>query len=282
MSLDAPDVHATALPDSLRIDGRSVRGDGKKFAVINPGTEHVVAEINGASAAQTEAAILAARRAYDSNVWSGLQLGARVEALRRLVDYLHSQKDRITDIVVREAGCPISSATMMAQVQGPLRHALEVMDFFEKMPEIEENPLPLAERAPARGGAVQSLRRYAPMGVVACISAYNVPFYINTWKVIPALVTGNCAVLRPSPLTPLSALIFGEAAEAAELAGRGTQCRGGGRRRRGGYAVYTSCRRHGRIHRLLARRQAVNGPGSSDDETAAVGTGRKVRTDLSA
>lgn len=217
MSLDAPDVHATALPDSLRIDGRSVRGDGKKFAVINPGTEHVVAEINGASAAQTEAAILAARRAYDSNVWSGLQVGARVEALRRLVDYLHSQKDRITDIVVREAGCPISSATMMAQVQGPLRHALEVMDFFEKMPEIEENPLPLAERAPARGGAVQSLRRYAPMGVVACISAYNVPFYINTWKVIPALVTGNCAVLRPSPLTPLSALIFGEAAEAAEL-----------------------------------------------------------------
>jgi aldehyde dehydrogenase (NAD+) len=56
-----------------------------------------------------------------------------------------------------------------------------------------------------------------PVGVVAAVSAYNFPFYTNLWKVLPALITGNTVVLRPNPLTPLSALIFGEAAQAAGL-----------------------------------------------------------------
>ena len=83
--------------------------------------------------------------------------------------------------------------------------------------EFEENPLPWEQRINARGGAIQSLRRHVPVGVVAAISAYNFPFYTNLWKVLPALITGNCVILRPSPLTPLAALMFGEAAEAAGL-----------------------------------------------------------------
>jgi aldehyde dehydrogenase (NAD+) len=205
------------LPDKLYIDGRAVAGEGERFSVVSPGTEDLLAEVAGASEAQVEAAIAAARRAYDSGVWSGLPAAARAEALRKLMGYLASQRERLVDLAVREAGCPLSSGTMAAQVDTPLQQGLGCIDLFLKLPEVEENPLPLAERTPPRGGPVQSLRRYVPVGVVAGISAYNFPFYTNLWKVIPALITGNTVVLRPNPLTPLAALIFGEAAEAAGL-----------------------------------------------------------------
>jgi aldehyde dehydrogenase (NAD+) len=217
MDFEAPAQEARTLPDRLYLDGRAVAGEGERFVVVNPGTEDVVAEIAGASEAQVDAAILAARRAFDSGEWSGLSPADRVAAVRRLVAYFASQRGRMIDMVVRETGCPVSSTTMFAQVDGPLKQALDVMQLFLRLPEFEENPLPLAERTPAFGGVLQSLRRHEPMGVVAAISAYNVPFYINLWKVVPALITGNTMVLRPSPLTPLSALIFGEAAEAAGL-----------------------------------------------------------------
>jgi aldehyde dehydrogenase (NAD+) len=205
------------LPSLLYLNGRAVGGEGERFAVINPGTEAVVGEVAGASASQIEAAIAGARRAFDSGVWSGLPASERVAALRRMMAYLASQRDRLIQIVVRECGCPIASGTMFAQVHAPLQQALDTMELFLRLPEIEENPLPLAERTPPGRGSVQSLRRHAPLGVVAAISAYNAPFYINVWKVVPALVAGNCVVLRPSPLTPYSALIFAEAAQAAEL-----------------------------------------------------------------
>jgi aldehyde dehydrogenase (NAD+) len=208
---------SAALPDRLYIGGRAVAGEGERMRVINPGTEEVLTEIAGASEAQVDAAIAAARRAYDSGVWSGLPAVERAAALRKLMAYLASQRDRLVDLAVREAGCPISSGTMAAQVNTPLQHGLDAIELFLKLPEIEENPIPLHERTPMRGGPVQSIRRFAPVGVVAGISAYNFPFYTNLWKVIPALIAGNTMVLRPNPLTPLAALIFGEAAEAAGL-----------------------------------------------------------------
>lgn len=208
---------ATSLPDRIFIGGRLVAGEGERFAVVSPGTEEVIIELAGASEAQVEAAIAAARQAYDSGVWSGLPAIERAQMLRKLMAYLVEQRARLTDLAVREAGCPVSSGTMHAQVDSPLKHGLDTIDLFLKLPEMEENPLPLAERTPMRGGPVQSLRRYMPVGVVAAVSAYNFPFYTNLWKVLPALIAGNTVVLRPNPLTPLSALIFGEAAQAAGL-----------------------------------------------------------------
>ncbi len=205
------------LPSRLYIGGKLTVGEGEPMVVISPGTEEVVAEFAGASPVQVEAAIAAARQAFDSGAWSGLAAGERAEALRRMISYLFAQRDRLVDLAVREAGCPISSGSMAAQVQTPLQHGLDTLDLFLKLPEFEENPLPFAQRITPKGGAIQSLRRNLPVGVVAAISAYNFPFYTNLWKVIPALIAGNTVVLRPNPLTPLSALIFGEAAEAAGL-----------------------------------------------------------------
>jgi aldehyde dehydrogenase (NAD+) len=201
----------------LFIGGEAVAGEGETITVINPGTEEVVAEFAGASGAQVQAAIAAARRAYDRESWSGLPASARAELLRRLMAFLTAQRERLVELAVREAGCPVSSGTMTAQVNAPLQHGTEVIDLFLKLPEFEENPLSFSERMTPRGGALQSLRRYLPVGVVAAISAYNFPFYTNLWKVLPALIAGNCVILRPNPLTPLAALIFGDAAKAAGL-----------------------------------------------------------------
>lgn len=201
----------------LLIGGESVAGEGESFAIVNPGTEEVIAEIRGASAAQVDAAIGAARHARDRGEWSNCPAAKRADALRRFMTYLGEQRQSLIDLAVREAGCPINSGSMFAQVHAPLQHGLDVLDLFQSLPEFEENPLPFEQRITQRGGVIQSLRRHVPVGVVAAISAYNFPFYTNLWKVIPALIAGNCVILRPSPLTPLAALIFAEAAEAAEL-----------------------------------------------------------------
>lgn len=205
------------LSGRLFIGGEAVGGEGEVFPVVSPGTEEVLTELRGASAAQVEAAVAAARRAYDNGVWSGLPAAERAQALRRLMAYLAAQRQRLIDLTVREAGCPVNSGSISAQIHAPLQHGLDIVDLFLKLPEFEENPLPFEQRVTPRGSAIQSLRRYLPVGVVAAISAYNFPFYTNLWKVLPALITGNCVILRPSPLTPLAALMFGEAAEAAGL-----------------------------------------------------------------
>jgi aldehyde dehydrogenase (NAD+) len=214
MNLQTPRVRAEPR---LFIDGATVKGEGEVFAVMSPGTEAIMAEVTGASLAQVEAAIKAARRAYDSGVWSGLPAEARAEALRRLLGYLAKHRDLLVELTVQEAGCPVGSPILFAQVDAPLKQGLDILDLYAQLPPFDENPLPMAERVNFRGNLVQSLRRYTPIGVVAAISAYNYPFYTNLWKVIPALIAGNCVILRPSPLTPLAALIFGEAAAAAEL-----------------------------------------------------------------
>jgi aldehyde dehydrogenase (NAD+) len=194
-----------------------VFGEGRSFNVDNPSDESVVATVRGASMAQISHAIVAARRAFDDGRWSGLTVQERAQWLRRLGEALAKRTDQLTELAVAEAGCPRSSGTMRAQVVTPLRQIGDIIDLFLKLPEFEENPLPLHERFNLTGPVVQSLRRYTPIGVVAGFGASNVPFYTAMWKVIPALIAGNTVILRPNQLTPLSALVFGEAADEVGL-----------------------------------------------------------------
>ncbi|WP_454796304.1 aldehyde dehydrogenase family protein [Novosphingobium lindaniclasticum] len=191
-------------------------GEGARFEVLDPSDESVVAVLSGLSAGQVEAGISAARAAFDSGEWPHLPLAARAAVMTRFAASLEDRAGRLKDLAIREAGCPVGSTVMGAQVQAPLRMAREIIDLILRLPEIEDNPLPLHERVNAHF-AVQSVKRWSPIGVVAAISAYNVPFYTALWKVVPALMAGNTVILRPNPLTPLSALVFAEAAEEAGL-----------------------------------------------------------------
>ncbi len=199
------------------INGQYVQGEGADFTVENPSDQSVVAELRGLSLAQFDRAIAAARTAFDAGEWPGLPRGGRAQIMRKYAAALATHADRLTELAVLEAGCPVNSSVMVAQVQTPLRHASEIIDLYLSLPEIEDNPLPMHERLGMAGSPMQSIRRYLPHGVVSAIAAYNVPLFTALWKVIPALITGNCVVLRPNPLTPLSAMIFAQAAEEAGL-----------------------------------------------------------------
>ncbi|MET0179388.1 MAG: aldehyde dehydrogenase family protein [Novosphingobium sp.] len=199
------------------VDGVMVEGRGETLVVQDPSTEEEFARFSGLSPEQVEAAILAARAAYDSGSWSAKPTAERAEILRRFVAALEARRDRLADLIAREAGCPRHSASMTSQVAVPLRQMPEVIDLFLSLPEAEDNPLPLDHRVTAQGSTVQSFKLYASIGVVSAIAAYNFPFLTALWKVVPALIAGNTVVLRPSPLTPLSALVLGEAAAEAGL-----------------------------------------------------------------
>ncbi|MDE2405344.1 MAG: aldehyde dehydrogenase family protein [Sphingomonadales bacterium] len=199
------------------IDGRMVAGEGAIFAVENPSDESVVANVQGLSPTQVAAAIAAARRAFDSSDWSVLPRAHRVAMVRRFAAALERRSDRFRELAMLEAGCPVSSGVMAAQVATPIRHAFDACDLYLQLPEIEENPLPLHERIGMMGTPVQSIRRWIPHGVCTAIAAYNVPLFTALWKVVPALLTGNAVILRPNPLTPISAMVMAEAAVEAEL-----------------------------------------------------------------
>lgn len=197
------------------IDGRWTTGDGPALTVSSPATEEVVAMVEGTSVAQTEQAVLAARRAFDDGPWPSLAAPERIAAVRRFGEALDARRDLLVETVVQEAGCP-RLVTEVAQVGMALQSVGELAELFGRMPEWEHNEVPLADHLV--GPSVRlSIRRFEPAGVVAAITPYNFPFITNVWKVVPALLAGCTVVLRPSPLTPLEATVFGEAAEEAGL-----------------------------------------------------------------
>ena len=199
----------------LYIDGKWVAGAGEKLAVSSPATEEQVAIVDTASLAQTEAAILAARAAFDAGPWPRMSPTERIAAVIRLADALDARRQRLVDTVIQEAGCP-RGVTEHFQVGVALKSIRELCDIYARIPTWEHNEAPLLDYVV--GAKVRlSIRRYEPVGVVAAITPYNFPFITNVWKIVPALLVGCTAVLRPSPLTPLQALVFGEAAEEAGL-----------------------------------------------------------------
>jgi aldehyde dehydrogenase (NAD+) len=199
------------------IDGARVAGQGQGHVVQSPSTEEEIARFPGLAVDQVEAAILSARHAFDSGVWSGLAATDRARILQRFGAALGARKDDIVETIMQEAGCPVHTLAMTSQIAVPMSQISEIIGLFLSLPESEENPLPIANRVTAYGSTLQSHRLYAPIGVVSAIAAYNFPFLTALWKLIPALIAGNTVVLRPSPLTPISAMVFAEAAIEAEL-----------------------------------------------------------------
>jgi aldehyde dehydrogenase (NAD+) len=204
--------HESLLTTDMLINGRGVPGEGATVTVYNPSSGDIAETFPGASPEQFRLAIASARETADKGGWAAMKQTERVAILRHFLGELAAQSEAMKSLIVLETGAPVNSFIIDAQVGAPLRQMEAMLDLYLKLPEIEENPLPLEERINPFGGFVQSIRRYLPVGVVAAISAYNFPLHISLWKVVTALATGNCVVLRPSPLTPLSTLALSRAA----------------------------------------------------------------------
>jgi len=188
--------------DGLYVDGQWVEPDNGRYDVINPATEEVVARAPDASASQVEAAICAARVAFDSGPWRTAEPSERARCIQQLSDALLAHADEFYALAQVEWGC--SANERLIHVEGP---AFMVGHAAELALEPAESPMD------AWGAAGTTLLRYEPLGVVSILTPWNFPHTLNAMKVGAALAAGNTLVLKPSPLTPLAALALAQLVE---------------------------------------------------------------------
>jgi aldehyde dehydrogenase (NAD+) len=200
-------------PRSSYVAGRWTEA-GSTFVVEDPADETALCEVGSATADDVQEAVAAARTSFDSGVWADRPATERAEVVRALLAALAALREPLVASISAEAGQPTWFAEM-TQVQMGLDLGRRTVDLYLSMPHEEANPVPVDELV--RGRVALSVRRHEPVGVVSAITPYNGAFIMAMQKVVPALMAGNSVVLRPSPLTPLSSLALGLAAEAAGL-----------------------------------------------------------------
>lgn len=175
------------------IDGVLVAG-ANTVPVIDPATEAVIATAPVGDAAQLDQAVAAAKRAFET--WQFTSHSARVVLIGKIADAIEARREEIARIITLEVGKPIAAAR--ADVDLALLWAREVA----KTPLKDEV---LRDDSEAR---IELRRR--PIGVVAAIIPWNFPFFQTVYKLVPALLAGNCVVIKPSPTTPLNAMVLAE------------------------------------------------------------------------
>jgi betaine-aldehyde dehydrogenase len=194
----------------LYIDGawRPAAG-GATFAVIDPATEKPFAEAARGTAADVDLAVQAARRAFDEGPWprmGGRERAAIVRAIGRLIA---ERKDELAALEVRDNGKPLPEALW------DVGDAAYCFEYYADMAEAAEaaGPMPI----PLGDARFTSKVVHEPLGVVGAIVPWNYPLLMAAWKVAPALAAGCTIVLKPSELTPMTAVELARIAEAAGL-----------------------------------------------------------------
>jgi acyl-CoA reductase-like NAD-dependent aldehyde dehydrogenase len=195
------------------VAGRWVEGD-ETLRVENPADESTVRELAATPMPEVRRAIAEARRSFDDGVWADVPAKERARILHALLDHLETSHDPLVATMVAEAGQSPVFADRAQYAMGMV-FARNTIDLYLSLAEEEANPVPLDELT--LGRVAVSVRRYEPVGVVTAITPYNGAVIMAFQKLIPALMAGNSVILRPSPLTPVSSLAFGLAADAAGL-----------------------------------------------------------------
>lgn len=193
------------LPNQPFIDGAfHASGIGRPTTLINPATEAVLGEVAAADARVLDDAVESAHRAWESG-WRDLAPGKRSEILFNVARALRENLEALAQLEMLNIGKPISDA------RDEIGLGARVFEYYAGgITKFYGQTIPVA-----RGGFDFTLRQ--PMGVVACIVPWNFPFPIASWKAAPALAAGNCVILKPASLSPLTALKLGELAHAAGL-----------------------------------------------------------------
>ena len=162
---------------------------------VTPGTGQVFGTIPRSGAAEVDQAMAAAKRAFPA--WSKTPVAERAACLERLADAIRDHADVLAKEEARDNGKPLSLA---AHVDIP--RAEKNLRFYAS------GVQHYASESHAMEGEAINYTLRKPLGVVACISPWNLPLYLFTWKVAPALAAGNCVVAKPSELTPVTAYLL--------------------------------------------------------------------------
>ncbi|MDQ3629054.1 MAG: aldehyde dehydrogenase family protein [Actinomycetota bacterium] len=178
----------------LFINGEWVEA-GQSFKTVSPSTEEVLAEVSAASEAEVDAAVRAARRAYE-RTWSGLTGRDRAKYLYRIARIIAERSREFAVLESLDNGKPIRESR---DVDLPLVSAwfFYYAGWADKLEYAKADPKAL--------------------GVAAQIIPWNFPLMMLAWKIAPALAAGNTVVLKPAETTPLTALLFAEVCQQADL-----------------------------------------------------------------
>ncbi|WP_435747497.1 aldehyde dehydrogenase [Nocardioides sp. SYSU DS0663] len=202
----------TSPPAQQLVDGKLVpASDGATYEILAPATGEVIGHAPDGSAADVDAAIAAARRAFDETEWS-TDVALRVRCLRQLHAALLEHAEPFKALTTAEVGMPgfmMGAAGFDVPVDG-LRWVTDLLESYEFETDLGvASPMGIPSRRTVRREAV---------GVVAAISPWNVPTQINLAKIGPALAAGCTVVLKPAPDTPWVAAELGRiAAEHTDL-----------------------------------------------------------------
>lgn len=194
----------------LYIDGAFVEPVlGDFLPVIDPATEECFARAAAGSQADVEAAVAAARRAFDHGPWPRMPAAQRAAILHRVAQAIRDELEPLAWLEMRDNGKPLKEARL------DISDAAYCFDYYADM----------AEQVEAEGDAVQDVGddrfqcrvRKEPLGVVGAITPWNFPLLMAAWKVAPALAAGCCVVLKPSELCPLTCAELARILHQAEL-----------------------------------------------------------------
>jgi acyl-CoA reductase-like NAD-dependent aldehyde dehydrogenase len=177
----------------MTIDGRLVNGM-KTFAAFNPATKQEIAQVPDATREQLDDAVAAARRAFAQ--WRATPAEQRRTALIRIADLIETHAEEFMALLTREQGKPRAGAAW--EIGGSALWCRETAKLTLQDEVLEDS----ADR--------RVVTRFTPLGVVGAIAPWNFPLLLGIWKIAPALITGNCIVVKPSPFTALCTLKLGE------------------------------------------------------------------------
>ncbi|MCM3500844.1 5-carboxymethyl-2-hydroxymuconate semialdehyde dehydrogenase [Microbacterium sp. P26] len=196
------------LPERIQhyIGGRFVDSvDGDTFDVLDPVTNQTYLQAAAGKKADIDLAVAAARKAFTEGPWPRMQARERSRVLHRIADIVESRDERLAELESFDSGLPITQAL------GQARRAAENFRFFADLIVAQTDD---AFKVPGR--QLNYVNR-KPIGVAGLITPWNTPFMLESWKLGPALATGNTVVLKPAEFTPLSASLWAGIFEEAGL-----------------------------------------------------------------
>lgn len=187
-------------PGRLFIGGRwREAADGARTEVVDPSRGTVLTTVADAGVTDVEAAVRAARDAFDDGAWSGLSGRERGRVLHRVAALIRENADTIAELESRDVGKPITlaHAVDVANAANDYEHFAALAHALDGS--VRDTPM----------NALAYVRR-RPLGVVAAITPYNFPLILAGSKIAPALAAGNTVVHKPAEETPLSALYMAD------------------------------------------------------------------------
>src|SRR4051812_3326062 len=170
---------------------------GMTLAVVNPATEETIVELDEAGAAEADEAVARAKASYPD--WRALSPTDRARLLRRVATLVEEHAEELARIESENVGKPIVGA------RAEIGMVADVFHFYAGA--VDKH---YGETIPVGGGVDITFRE--PLGVVGLITPWNFPLNIASWKIGPALATGNTIVIKPAELTPLTTIRLAELA----------------------------------------------------------------------